>query len=181
MLTPANDDEDPQVALVGEEGHKDQAVQVETFHQDPVVVGGQKIEEESHHHLAANLGAQGDACVRLVPKSKTWWLLFSCHQNPAVPHVLLAETCLSPGIFQPLPSHRTGIPCTQAKGLCGCGLRDHQDREELSRAKGGPSSPSPEQHSPDIGRSQAHLMAPKSPFPPMQHLPGGPVVLARAP
>lgn len=55
ILTPADDDEDPQVVLVGEEGHEDQAVQVETFHQDPVVVGGQKIEEESHHHLAANL------------------------------------------------------------------------------------------------------------------------------
>lgn len=77
VLTPANDDEDPQVALVGEEGHEDQAVQVKTFHQDPVVVGGQKIQEESHHHLAANLGAQGDACVRPVPKFKTWWLLLS--------------------------------------------------------------------------------------------------------
>lgn len=57
-LTPADDDEDPQVALVGEEGHEDQAVQVETFHQDPVVVGGQKIEEERHHHLAADLRAE---------------------------------------------------------------------------------------------------------------------------
>lgn len=55
ILTPADDDEDPQVVLVGEEGHKDQAVQVETLYQDPVVVGGQKIEEERHHHLAANL------------------------------------------------------------------------------------------------------------------------------
>lgn len=57
ILTPANDDEDPQVVLVGEESHEDQAVQVETFHQNPVVVGGQKIEEEGHCHLATNLWA----------------------------------------------------------------------------------------------------------------------------
>ena len=83
-LTPADDDEDPQVVLVGEEGHEDQAVQVETFHQDPVVVGGQKIEEESHHHLAANLWkcSQSSARTGLSPEGKSQWLLLSGQQNP---------------------------------------------------------------------------------------------------
>lgn len=55
VLTPANDGEDPQVVLVGEEGHEDQAVQVEPLHQNPVVVGGQEIKEKCHNHLAAHL------------------------------------------------------------------------------------------------------------------------------
>lgn len=68
-LTPANDDEDPQVVLVGEEGHEDQAVQVEAFHQDPVVVGGQEVEEERHHHLAANLHAGQRGPTSVLPHS----------------------------------------------------------------------------------------------------------------
>ena len=55
MLTPADDDEDPQVVLVGEEGHEDQAVQVETFHQNPVVIGCQEVEEEGNRYFTAHL------------------------------------------------------------------------------------------------------------------------------
>lgn len=107
MLTPADDDEDPQVVLVGEEGHEDQAVQVKTFHQDPVVVGGQKIEEESHHHLAANLWtySQRSAHIKLSPENKTWWLLLSGQQDPGcapcMAHIPpLAGSYVSPGILR---------------------------------------------------------------------------------
>lgn len=91
-LTPANDDEDPQVVLVGKEGHEDQAVQVEAFHQDPVVVGGQEVEEERHHRLAANLHAgQRGAHISPPPQLRLLWLCpaqIEGHQhgeNAAVP------------------------------------------------------------------------------------------------
>lgn len=54
-LTPAYQREAPQVLGVGTEGHEDKAVQVESFHQDPVVVGGQEVDEEEHRQLAADL------------------------------------------------------------------------------------------------------------------------------
>lgn len=54
-LTPADDGECPQVVLVWEEGHEDEAVQVQSLHQDPVVIGRQEIQEESNGHLTAHL------------------------------------------------------------------------------------------------------------------------------
>lgn len=54
-LTPSDEGEAPQVFGVWSEGHEDEAVEVKAFYQDPVVVGGQKIDEEEHCHLAANL------------------------------------------------------------------------------------------------------------------------------
>lgn len=116
-LTPADDDEDPQVVLVGEEGHEDQAVQVETFHQDPVVVGGQKIEEESHHHLAANLRADSQRGARTAgPASNARRLLLSGQPSPGhaarVAHVPpLAGSCISPGYRS--TGHGAEVP-----GLC---------------------------------------------------------------
>ena len=55
LLTPSNEYEAPEVFWIGPKGHEDETVQVETFDQDPVVVGGQKIDEEQHCYLAANL------------------------------------------------------------------------------------------------------------------------------
>lgn len=54
-LTPAYQREAPQVLGVRTEGHEDEAVQVKTLHQDPVVVGGQEVDEEEHRKLAADL------------------------------------------------------------------------------------------------------------------------------
>lgn len=54
-LTPSYQREAPQVLGVGAEGHEDEAVQIEALHQDPVVVGGQEVDEEEHRQLAANL------------------------------------------------------------------------------------------------------------------------------
>lgn len=55
QLTPSNKYEAPEVFRIRPKGHENQAVQVETFYQDPVIVGGKKIDEEDHRHLAANL------------------------------------------------------------------------------------------------------------------------------
>lgn len=100
MLTPADDDEDPQVVLVGEEGHEDQAVQVETFHQDPVVVGGQKIEEESHHHLAANLWTYSQRSAH-IKKAKPGGFCSLASKTQAVPHAWLTFLLLQ-GAMSPL-------------------------------------------------------------------------------
>lgn len=55
QLTPSDQSESPQILSVGEEGHEDEAVQVQTLHQDPVVVGGEEVQEQGHDHLAADL------------------------------------------------------------------------------------------------------------------------------
>lgn len=55
-LTPAKERESPKILLLGEERHEDEAVEVEAFHQDPVVVGGQEVQEQGDSHLAAHLG-----------------------------------------------------------------------------------------------------------------------------
>lgn len=55
LLTPSDECEAPEVFRVWSEGHEDETVEVEAFYQDPVIVGGQKIDEEQHCHLAANL------------------------------------------------------------------------------------------------------------------------------
>lgn len=54
-LTPAYKNEAPEVFGIGPKRHKDEAVQVEAFHQDPVIVGGQEIDEKQHRHLTADL------------------------------------------------------------------------------------------------------------------------------
>ncbi len=60
LLTPADDSEGPQVALVREEGHEDEAVQVQALHQDPVMIGRQKIKEESNSNFTAGLRTQSN-------------------------------------------------------------------------------------------------------------------------
>lgn len=54
-LTPSNQSKSPQIFSVREEGHKDEAVEVQTLNKDPVVVSCQEVHEQGHHHLAANL------------------------------------------------------------------------------------------------------------------------------
>lgn len=54
-LTPSDECEAPKVFGVWSEGHEDETVKVQAFYQDPVVVGGQKVDEEQHCHFAANL------------------------------------------------------------------------------------------------------------------------------
>lgn len=58
LFTPADDSEGPQVVLVREEGHEDEAMQVQPLHQDPVMVGGQEIKEESNSNFTAGLWTQ---------------------------------------------------------------------------------------------------------------------------
>lgn len=55
QLTPSNQRKSPQILPVGEEGHEDEAVEIQALHQNPVVIGGQKVQEQSHRHLAADL------------------------------------------------------------------------------------------------------------------------------
>lgn len=57
-LTPSNQSKSPQILSVREEGHKDEAVEVQTLHKDPVVIGRQEVHEQGHNHLAANLYTQ---------------------------------------------------------------------------------------------------------------------------
>lgn len=64
LRTPAKDGEAPQVLLLGEKGHEDEAVQVQPLHQNPVVVGGQEVKEEGHSHTAASLGDQLELAER---------------------------------------------------------------------------------------------------------------------
>lgn len=58
LFTPADDDQSPQVVLVGEEGHEDETVQVEPLHQDPVMVCGQEIKKECNGDFTASLRTQ---------------------------------------------------------------------------------------------------------------------------
>lgn len=55
-LTPSNQSKPPQILSVWEEGHKDEAVQVQALDKDPVVICGQEVHEQGHHHFTANLG-----------------------------------------------------------------------------------------------------------------------------
>lgn len=57
-LTPSNQSKPPQILSVWEEGHKDEAVQVQALNQDPVVICGQEVHEQGHHHFTANLGSK---------------------------------------------------------------------------------------------------------------------------
>lgn len=65
LLTPADDSERPEVVLFGEEGHEDEAVQVQTLHQDPVMVGRQEVKEESNSNLTAGLRTQSSVQSKL--------------------------------------------------------------------------------------------------------------------
>ena len=53
--TPSDECQPPQVLGVGQEGHEDEAVEVQPLHQDPVVVGGQEVDEEQHRDLTSDL------------------------------------------------------------------------------------------------------------------------------
>lgn len=64
-LTPSNQSKSPQIFSVREEGHKDEAVEVQTLNKDPVVVSCQEVHEQGHHHLAANLRAKKGNIHRL--------------------------------------------------------------------------------------------------------------------
>lgn len=55
LLTPSDECESPQVVGVGEEGHEDEAVQVQPLHEDPVIVGCQEVDEQQYGNLAAHL------------------------------------------------------------------------------------------------------------------------------
>lgn len=55
LLTPAYENEAPEVFGIGPKRHEDEAVQVETFDQDPIIVCSQEIDEEQHRHLTADL------------------------------------------------------------------------------------------------------------------------------
>lgn len=57
MLTPADEYQTPEVFGIWSEGHEDETVEVKAFYQNPVVIGSQKVDEEQHSHLAANLKA----------------------------------------------------------------------------------------------------------------------------
>lgn len=57
-LTPSYEGETPEIFGVGEERHEDEAVKVQAFHQDPVVVCRQEINEEQDCDLAAELKIQ---------------------------------------------------------------------------------------------------------------------------
>lgn len=66
LLTPANQSEAPEVLPVWEEGHENKAVEVQAFHQDPIIISGQEVQEEGHSHLTANLKEKlkiNSACI----------------------------------------------------------------------------------------------------------------------
>lgn len=58
FLTPADDGEGPKVVLVREEGHEDEAMQVQPLHQDPKMIGCQEIKEESNSNFTTGLRTQ---------------------------------------------------------------------------------------------------------------------------
>jgi len=49
-LTPAERDVPADSAVLGEDGNKEQRVQVETLDEDPRVVGGRRVVEQRHQH-----------------------------------------------------------------------------------------------------------------------------------
>lgn len=55
LVTPADDSQSPHVVLVRDEGHEDEAVQVEPLHQNPVVICGQEIKKEDNGDFTASL------------------------------------------------------------------------------------------------------------------------------
>lgn len=55
FLTPADDSESPQVVLVRQEGHENEAMEVQPLHQDPVMIGCQEVQEESNGKFTTSL------------------------------------------------------------------------------------------------------------------------------
>lgn len=55
ILTPSDQSEAPQVLRVGQKSHKDEAVQVQAFHQNPIVVCSQEIDKQQDCHFATHL------------------------------------------------------------------------------------------------------------------------------
>ena len=55
LRTPTDESQPPEVLGVGQEGHEDEAVEVQPLHQDPVVVGGQEVDEQQHCDLTSDL------------------------------------------------------------------------------------------------------------------------------
>lgn len=66
LLTPSNEYESPEIFGIRAKSHEDEAMQVEAFHQDPVVVGCQKVDEEQHCHFAANLETEHSGLSLLI-------------------------------------------------------------------------------------------------------------------
>lgn len=54
-LTPSNHSKSPQALSIGEEGHKNETVEVETLHENPVVISCQEVHKQGHDHLTGNL------------------------------------------------------------------------------------------------------------------------------
>lgn len=65
--TPSNKYQAPEVSGVWSEGHEDETVEVQAFYEDPVIVGGQEIDEEQHRYLAANLITEHDIKISFIP------------------------------------------------------------------------------------------------------------------
>lgn len=61
ILTPPDQSEAPQVLRVRQEGHEDEAVQVQALHQDPVVVCSQEIDEQQDRHFTTHLKIKSEA------------------------------------------------------------------------------------------------------------------------
>lgn len=68
MLTPPDDGEGPQVVLVREEGHENEAVQVQPLDQDPVVVGRQEVQEEGNGDFTTRLRTQSSGSTMSLNK-----------------------------------------------------------------------------------------------------------------
>lgn len=64
-LTPSNQSKTPQILSVWEEGHKDEAVQVQALDKDPVVICGQEVHEQGHYYFTANLGRKNSSVLMI--------------------------------------------------------------------------------------------------------------------
>ena len=60
-LTPAHDGESPQVVLVREESHEDEAMEVQSLHQNPVMIGCQEVQEEGYSSFTTSLMRQSNS------------------------------------------------------------------------------------------------------------------------
>lgn len=78
LFTPADDDQSPQVVLVGEEGHEDETVQVEPLHQDPVMVCGQEIKKECNSDFTASLRTQNSMYREELKLNQTFICIVRC-------------------------------------------------------------------------------------------------------
>lgn len=74
-LTPADEDEPPEVLPVREEGDSEERVEVKTFHQQPKETGHDAILEEHDRSLAANLW--NTMCTFIVHCTRLMFILSS--------------------------------------------------------------------------------------------------------